>query len=118
MMRCESKSQNEVEFDEFSLCVSKSELEPDDPGFERYPGIRSAPNRIGSSASMTMADSNSAVKRNEDGDRIELVDGDNLFLKELEDDILTQKFLSPGTCKPIFLYCLSRRVRSSGLNPS
>jgi hypothetical protein len=92
VMRCESKSQNEVEFDEFSLCVSKSELEPDDPGFERYPGIRSAPNRMGSSASITMADSNSAVKRNEDGDRIELVDGDNLFLKELEDDILTQKF--------------------------
>lgn len=72
VMRCESlKSQNDVDRDSASLCVSNSELELHSrEGWERYGKMSVLENRTGSSASMENADSNSSVNRDDTGDGI------------------------------------------------
>lgn len=83
VMRFESfKSQNEVDPDPDPplLCVSKSELELQELGCERY-GRMSGRKRIGSSCSIMNADSNSIVNRDDTGDGIiELDIGDRMKL--------------------------------------
>lgn len=71
-MRWESlKSQNDVDRDSASLCVSNSELELHvRDGCDRYGRMSVLENRTGSSASMENADSNSCVTREDTGDGI------------------------------------------------
>lgn len=113
------KSQKEVDPDPPpELCVSKSELELQELGCERYGRMSVPVKRMGSSCSIVNAESNSIVKREDTGDGIieldigDLMKLDNGDLIEPEvseevsplnkdDDAISNPDLLPH--KPIFL---------------